>query len=116
VRDPGQGLPGRRVDAVEVAAPGHECAADEVAELRAAGTPVFIDMTADWCITCKVNEKAVFHTAAFRDLLKRTGTVYMVGDWTNQDVEISGYLPGESLLQLPAASLDVFGLVAIETG
>ena len=49
-------------------------------------------MTADWCITCKVNEKAVFHTAAFRDLLKRTGTVYMVGDWTNQDAEISAFL------------------------
>jgi len=66
--------------------------AKTLAELRAAGTPVFIDMTADWCITCKVNEKAVFHTAAFRDLLKRTGTVYMVGDWTNQDVEISAFL------------------------
>jgi thiol:disulfide interchange protein DsbD len=66
--------------------------ASTLAELRAAGTPVFIDMTADWCITCKVNEKAVFHTDAFRDLLKRTGTVYMVGDWTNQDTAISAFL------------------------
>lgn len=61
-------------------------------ELRAAGTPVFVDMTADWCITCKVNEKAVLHTEAFTRLLKDTGTVYMVGDWTNQDPEISVYL------------------------
>lgn len=61
-------------------------------ELRAAGTPVFVDMTADWCITCKVNEKAVFQTAAFEQLLKETGTVYLVGDWTNQDPEISAYL------------------------
>jgi thiol:disulfide interchange protein DsbD len=66
--------------------------AKTLAELRAAGKPVFIDMTADWCITCKVNEKAVFHTEEFRDLLKRTGTIYMVGDWTNQDVEISAFL------------------------
>ncbi len=66
--------------------------ASALAELRAAGTPVFIDMTADWCITCKVNEKAVFETNAFRELLKRTGTVYMVGDWTNQDVAISAFL------------------------
>jgi thiol:disulfide interchange protein DsbD len=61
-------------------------------ELRAQGTPVFIDMTADWCITCKVNEKAVLHTDAFTQLLKDTGTVYLVGDWTNQDPEISAYL------------------------
>ncbi len=46
-------------------------------------------MTADWCITCKVNEKAVLHTEAFTQLLKDTGTVYLVGDWTNQDPEIS---------------------------
>ena len=61
-------------------------------ELRAQGTPVFVDMTADWCITCKVNEKAVLHTEAFTQLLKDTGTVYLVGDWTNQDPEISAYL------------------------
>jgi thiol:disulfide interchange protein DsbD len=63
-----------------------------LSELRANGTPVFIDMTADWCITCKVNEKAVLHTEAFTQLLKQTGTVYLVGDWTNQDPEITAYL------------------------
>jgi thiol:disulfide interchange protein len=49
-------------------------------------------MTADWFITCKVNEKAVLHTEAFRALLQRTGTVYLVGDWTDQDPAISDYL------------------------
>ena len=49
-------------------------------------------MTADWCITCKVNEKAVLHTDAFRALLARTGAVYLVGDWTDQDPQISAYL------------------------
>ena len=66
--------------------------AARLAELRAAGRPVFVDMTADWCITCKVNEKAVLHTDAFKQLLADTGTVYMVGDWTNQDEEISAFL------------------------
>ena len=66
--------------------------AKALADARAAGKPVFVDMTADWCITCKVNEKAVLHTDAFRDLLARTGTVYMVGDWTDQDEEISAFL------------------------
>jgi thiol:disulfide interchange protein len=63
-----------------------------LADARAAGKPVFVDMTADWCITCKVNEKAVLHTDAFRALLARTGAVYLVGDWTDQDPLISAYL------------------------
>jgi thiol:disulfide interchange protein DsbD len=63
-----------------------------LARLRAAHTPVFIDMTADWCITCKVNERAVFDTDAFRALLARTHTAYMVGDWTNEDPAISAFL------------------------
>ena len=66
--------------------------AAKLAELRAAGRPVFIDMTADWCITCKVNEKAVLDTDDFRKLLADTNTVYMIGDWTNQDPEISAFL------------------------
>jgi thiol:disulfide interchange protein DsbD len=63
-----------------------------LAEFRAAGRPVFVDMTADWCITCKVNEKAVLHTDAFEQLLADTDAVYMVGDWTNQDEAISAFL------------------------
>jgi thiol:disulfide interchange protein DsbD len=64
----------------------------KLAGLRAAGTPVFVDMTADWCITCKANEHAVLDTAAFRALLQRTGTVYMKGDWTNEDPAITAFL------------------------
>ncbi len=64
----------------------------KLAELRKSGTPVFVDMTADWCITCKANEHAVLDTPAFRDLLQRTGAVYMKGDWTNVDPEISAFL------------------------
>ena len=60
--------------------------------LRDTGTPVFVDMTADWCITCKANEHTVLDTDAFRDLLKRTGTVYMVGDWTDVDPMIGAFL------------------------
>ena len=63
-----------------------------LAELRRQGTPVFVDMSADWCITCKVNENAVLNTGAFRALLKRTGTVYMKGDWTNENPQITAFL------------------------
>jgi thiol:disulfide interchange protein DsbD len=65
---------------------------EKLAELRAAGTPVLVDMTADWCITCKANEKAVLDTDAFKDLLKRTGTVYMKGDWTDVNATIAAFL------------------------
>lgn len=65
---------------------------EKLQALRDAGTPVFVDMTADWCITCKANEHTVLDTAAFRDLLKQTGTVYMVGDWTNVDPVIGAFL------------------------
>lgn len=65
---------------------------EKLAELRKAGTPVFVDMTADWCITCKANEHAVLNTDAFRDLLKRTGATYMKGDWTNEDPAITAFL------------------------
>jgi thiol:disulfide interchange protein DsbD len=64
----------------------------KLAELRAAGTPVFVDMTADWCVTCKANEHAVLDTQAFRDLLQRTGAVYMKGDWTDVNPTISAFL------------------------
>ena len=63
-----------------------------LADLRGQNTPVLVDLTAAWCVTCKVNERLVMATPAFRKALKDTGTVYMVGDWTNQDSEISHYL------------------------
>jgi len=65
---------------------------EKLAELRAAGTPVFVDMTADWCVTCKANEHTVLNTQAFRDLLQRTGAVYMKGDWTDVNPTISAFL------------------------
>ena len=63
-----------------------------LATLRSQNTPVLVDMTAAWCVTCKVNERLVMATAPFQKAMKETGTVYMVGDWTNQDAEISHYL------------------------
>ena len=60
--------------------------------LRKAGTPVFVDMTADWCVTCKANEHTVLDGDAFQALLNRTGTVYMKGDWTDVNPTISAFL------------------------
>lgn len=65
---------------------------ENLAALRAQGRPVFVDMTADWCITCKANEKHIMETADFQDLLKTTNAIYMVGDWTDVNETIQTYL------------------------
>lgn len=56
--------------------------------------PVFVNMTAAWCITCKVNERAVLATEKIRDLFKTHNVSYVVGDWTNQNGSITDYLAG----------------------
>ncbi|TDR94820.1 protein-disulfide reductase DsbD family protein [Enterovirga rhinocerotis] len=61
-------------------------------QLRAEGRPVFVNMTAAWCITCLVNERTVLSTAAVKAKLGETGTVYLKGDWTNQNPEITRLL------------------------
>lgn len=66
--------------------------AQAVSELRSAGKPVFVDVTADWCITCIANETAVLHTDAMQQAFAAHGTTYMVADWTNQDAEIAALL------------------------
>ncbi len=63
-----------------------------LAELRTAGTPVFVNMTADWCITCLVNEQSTLSTERVRESMAANDIVYMKGDWTNEDPEITAVL------------------------
>lgn len=63
-------------------------------QYRAEGRPVIVDMTAAWCVTCKVNERLVLSSNEFVVAVRETNTVYMVGDWTNADPEITAYLDG----------------------
>jgi thiol:disulfide interchange protein DsbD len=65
---------------------------EKVASLRSAGNPVFVDVTADWCITCKANESAVLFTRDITRAFEEHGVVYMVADWTNQDARIAQLL------------------------
>lgn len=60
----------------------------QVAQQTAAGRPVFVDFSAAWCLTCKVNEKAVLSTPDFKQAIARTDTAFMIADSTNYDAEI----------------------------
>jgi thiol:disulfide interchange protein DsbD len=66
--------------------------AARVAELRGLGTPVLVNMTAAWCITCLANEQTTLSTTRVQEAMQEYGIAYMKGDWTNQDPEISRVL------------------------
>ena len=63
-----------------------------VEELRAAGQPVFVNMTAAWCITCLANEQTSLNTERVKQALVDNGITYMKGDWTNEDPAITEVL------------------------
>ena len=71
---------------------GEPYTAAKLAELRAAKTPVFVDATAAWCITCLVNEEAVLSKQTVKDAFAAKKVVYMVADWTNRNDEITQLL------------------------
>ena len=64
----------------------------EVQALTAAGRPVFVNFTAAWCITCKVNEQLALSTANTRQLFESLGVAYRVADWTRRDPAITRQL------------------------
>lgn len=63
-----------------------------IPDLVEEGKVVFVDVTADWCITCQVNKRAVLDNGTVRTELERGDVVRMRGDWTLPDPAISDYL------------------------
>ena len=61
-------------------------------ELQAAGRPVFVNMTAAWCITCLANEQTTLGTERVQQAMADNDITYMKGDWTNEDPEITAVL------------------------
>ncbi len=71
---------------------GEAWSAERVAELRAQGRIVFVNFTADWCITCKVNEKVVFGNNEVRRVLAERNIAWLTADWTTPDPAITAEL------------------------
>lgn len=66
--------------------------ADKLQQLRAEGKPVLVNMTADWCITCLVNERVALNTDSSKAALALYDVTYLKGDWTLRDGAITEYL------------------------
>jgi len=75
--------------------------AEALASLRAEGRTVFVNMTADWCVSCKANERAVLSTDAFAAARESANAVYMKGDWTDVDPAITAYLQQYGAVGVP---------------
>lgn len=65
---------------------------ERLAALRAEGRPVFVNMTAAWCITCKVNERVALDTETVRRAFAERNIAILVGDWTRGDAAITALL------------------------
>lgn len=71
-------------------------------ELKTNRELVFIDFTAKWCFTCKVNEKLVLETSEFKELVKENNMKLLLADWTKRDEIIGSFLRKNNLVGVPA--------------
>jgi thiol:disulfide interchange protein len=83
--------------------------------LAASGKMVFVDVTADWCFTCKFNERLVLDTPEVANAFQEHGVIPMKADWTNRDDAITQFLAEHGrygipfyLLYLPGGEPHVF--------
>jgi thiol:disulfide interchange protein len=72
--------------------PWQEYSPARVAELVAAGRPVFVEFTAAWCVTCQVNKRLVLDTDAVQDAFTRQKVALLQADWTRRDPAIGAAL------------------------
>jgi thiol:disulfide interchange protein DsbD len=78
---------------------------ERLAELRHAGTPVLVDFTADWCLTCQVNDRVALSRPAVRERLTKEGVVLMKADWTLRDEKITRALAAHGRQGVPVYAL-----------
>jgi len=88
--------------AAQVAIAGTEPFSEaRLAALRAQGRPVFLYFTADWCLTCKVNEKGVLERSEVVQAFRAHKVAVMVGDWTRGDPAIGRFIESQGRSGVP---------------
>lgn len=70
-------------------------------ELTSQNKPVFVNLSAAWCITCKVNERVALSSSEVAKAFADRGVTYLVGDWTNGNPEITALLKAHGRVGVP---------------
>lgn len=89
------------VGSVHAAARADAFSEAKLAELRRQGRPVFAYFTADWCLTCKVNERAAIDTDTARAGFARHKVAVLVGDWTDGDPVLGRFIQAHNRAGVP---------------
>jgi thiol:disulfide interchange protein DsbD len=88
--------------AAAAAVAGRETWSEEaVSQALAQRRPVLVDFTADWCLSCKFNERTVLASEAVQSALARTRTQLLVADWTRRDARIGRRLAAHGRAGVP---------------
>ncbi|NVK20138.1 MAG: thioredoxin family protein [Methylocystaceae bacterium] len=74
---------------------------DKISEHIANGQVVFVDVTAEWCITCQVNKNIVLYQGDAYETLQSDGVIAMKADWTNPNQKIADYLASFKKFAIP---------------
>jgi thiol:disulfide interchange protein DsbD len=73
----------------------------KIDELEAQGRSIFVDFTADWCITCKINERVALESPAVIEAFARDEVAALRADWTRQDPSITRMLEANGRAGVP---------------
>jgi DsbC/DsbD-like thiol-disulfide interchange protein/cytochrome c biogenesis protein CcdA len=87
--------------ALESPLPAEPFSEARLAQYRAAGTPVFVYFTADWCLTCKVNERGALASSDVAEHFRARNIKVLVGDWTLGDAAIGRFLERQGRSGVP---------------
>ena len=87
--------------AAEAPLPAEPFSEARLASFRAGNAPVFLYFTADWCLTCKVNERGALASAEVAEHFRRRGIRVLVGDWTLGDAAIGRFLEAQGRSGVP---------------
>ena len=74
---------------------------ERLSRLRKEGKPVFVDVTAKWCITCIANETAVLYTDQMLEEFRRRDVTYLVADWTTYEPNIAKFIEEHGRTGIP---------------
>ena len=75
---------------------------ERMEEYKTQGKNVFISFTAEWCLTCKANERLVINTKSFEDIVREYDIKLLLADFTKQNEVMSKFLRQNGLVGIPA--------------